>query len=228
MFSWLFLRGKCRSCHTKIGLAELFSELGLGIVFACAVCAFLGRWVGVSGLDAWHFISLALFLILSCGLLAIFVFDFLTGEMPTRTLTFALILALLFIAVEWGQMLHRQTFTLGAPLLTLASAATLAGFYFVLSIAPTRRSKSQTPKVSLVGDGDWLVALPLAIVLAHPLLAVATLFLANMIGALIAIPFMITKRWRASTRVPFAPLLIVAFFIIFFARTLVFEMFMVI
>ncbi|MCL2371283.1 prepilin peptidase [Candidatus Saccharibacteria bacterium] len=228
VFSWLFLRGKCRTCNSRIGAIELFAELGLGLAFAVTTWTFLDRWASVSGLEAWQVISLFVFLVLSIGLLAIFVFDFLTGEMPVRSLYFAIACAVIFGAVDWANMLSSNTFTLAAPLLTVASVAVLSGFYFVLSVAPARHSLARKKREHLVGDGDWLVALPLAIVLAHPLLAVATLFLANIIGALIAIPFMVTKRWKSTTRIPFAPLLIIAFFIIFFARDFVFKMFMVI
>ena len=31
IISWLALRGKCRKCHHKIGLAEFLSELGVGL-----------------------------------------------------------------------------------------------------------------------------------------------------------------------------------------------------
>jgi prepilin signal peptidase PulO-like enzyme (type II secretory pathway) len=237
VLSWLFLRGKCRSCNATIGLAEIFAELGLGLVYAFATIDLLA-----TGIDPWSIASFALFLTLSCGLFAVFVFDFLTGEMPTHLLTFCVVCATLFIGLEWVAALSVGTFMLGAPLLVLASAAVLSGFYFVLSIAPAgSRKKSAALKGSsdagflrgkseqrLVGDGDWMVALPLAIVLAHPILAIANLFLANIIGALIAVPFMITRKWTATTRIPFAPLLIAAFFFVFFTRDFIFEMFMVI
>lgn len=228
VLSWLFLRGKCRSCNATIGLAEVFTELGLGTVFAIATFMFLSQ--GVGALDLWGIGSFALFLILSCGLFAVFVFDLLTGEMPTLLLTFCIICATLFIGLEWIAAVSSGTFMLGSPLLVLASCAVLSGFYFVLSLAPTRLGKKHKhgQPQHLVGDGDWVIALPLAIVLAHPILAVSNLFLANIIGALIAAPFMITRKWTATTRIPFAPLLIVAFFIVFFARDFIFEMFMVI
>ncbi|MCL2038716.1 prepilin peptidase [Candidatus Saccharibacteria bacterium] len=224
VLSWLFLRGKCRSCNATIGLVELLAELGLGLVFALATRHFIPELTTAMAIIPQIFAIPAyfLFLTLSCGLFAIFIFDFLTGEMPTRLLTFCIICAILFIGLEWAAAWDGGTFFWGLPLLMLASAAVLSGFYFVLSITPARTSGK------IVGDGDWLVALPIAIVLAHPLLAITNLFLANIIGAIIATPFLITKKWRATTRIPFAPLLIVAFFITFFARPFIFEMFMLI
>ena len=230
VLSWLFLRGKCRSCHATIGLAELFAELGLGLVFAVATYQ-LSLISPAPGSDLGslpHLIAFLLFLILSCGLFTVFVFDFLAGEMPLRVLVFCIVVATVFISSEWLFAAANHSFMLGAPILMLASAAVLSGFYFFLSIAPTKPGKQRGAPTQLVGDGDWLVALPLAIVLAHPLLAIANLFLANIIGALIATPFMITKKWKPTTRIPFAPLLIAAFFVVFFCRTLISEMFMVI
>ena len=34
IFSWLFLGGKCKKCKTKIGLIEIFSEIMMAIIFA--------------------------------------------------------------------------------------------------------------------------------------------------------------------------------------------------
>jgi prepilin signal peptidase PulO-like enzyme (type II secretory pathway) len=244
VLSWLFLQGKCRNCNARIGLAEIMAELGLGAVFAISTLLFLQNTPFLEEVTVLGALSFGLFLLLSCGLFAVFIFDLLTGEMPTRLLTFCIICAILFTGLEWAAAFTRDSFMLGAPLLMLASVAVLSGFYFVLSVMPSRKEQRSLAKGSalpterrenrrlsrnrLVGDGDWLVALPLAIVLAHPMLAIANLFLANIIGAIIAIPFMVARRWSATTRIPFAPLLIVAFFIIFFARDLIFEMFMVI
>ena len=33
IISWIFLRGKCRYCRHKIGIAEVLSEFGLGLGF---------------------------------------------------------------------------------------------------------------------------------------------------------------------------------------------------
>ncbi|MDR0979683.1 MAG: prepilin peptidase [Candidatus Nomurabacteria bacterium] len=251
VLSWFCLRGKCRNCHAPIGIAELLAELGLGAVFAITIYSAISGSFSTtltvfdqvftaanttnftpSLLPALpYFTGVIFFLVLACALTAVFVFDFLTGEIPTHLLTFCIICAILFIGLEWAAAFFVGQFTLGLPLLTIASAVVLSGFYFVLSVVPSRKqagSEDHTERGSrLVGDGDWLIALPLALILAHPLLAVANLFLANITGALIAIPFMLAHKWRATTRIPFAPLLIAAFFIVFFAKSSILNMFMV-
>ena len=82
VISWLALRGKCRKCKTKIGIAELLSEISLALAFLL-----IGTTIDPSTAGPWQW---ALFIItllftLIVGFLAIY--DGIYGELPTKYLT---------------------------------------------------------------------------------------------------------------------------------------------
>lgn len=41
IISWLVLRGKCRYCHKKIGIADFLSEIGMAVAFFMLSWAYL-------------------------------------------------------------------------------------------------------------------------------------------------------------------------------------------
>ena len=67
-----------------------------------------------------------------------------------------------------------------------------------------------------VGFGDVKLGLALGLFLADWQLGFLTLFLANLIGTLIVLPGLLTKKLSRKTMVPFGPLLILGFFISLF------------
>ena len=92
----------------------------------------------------------------------------------------------------------------GSYLLKVAgSAALLAGPYFILSTFS---------KEKLVGAGDWLVALPIALILGHWWLALVALFVSNATGSIFGVLLRVKKGVR---QIPFGPFLVFAFVVVF-------------
>ena len=83
----------------------------------------------------------------------------------------------------------------------LLSVLILGGLYLVLYLLS---------KGKWVGDGDWLLATALAIVLFEPWLALVMLCLANVLACLIMAPFM---RGKSSHQIYFGPFMVIAFII---------------
>ena len=210
IISWLVLRGKCRYCHEKIGIADFLSEISLAVAFLMMSWAYL-----LPILDNWQLLALkpefltlqiAVFvvtLILLVVLMVLAVYDAKWGELPTVLL----ILAIIIGAMVWVLKMYELSLTDGGDLMnglwnTLASVAILAGTCFLIYKAS---------KEKLMGAGDWLLALAIALPLANWWLALWTIFLANLLGDIIALPGAMKK---GNHVVHFGPFLVAAFVIV--------------
>ena len=196
IISWLFLRGKCRKCGKKIGLAEILSELGLGLAFLA-----LGTTINIGSASplAWATFIFTLILVIFLGFLSIY--DGLYGELPTLFLTISIICAIIVLCLKEWLILSSSSFSPNIILDPIASVAILGGLYFVLYLVS---------KGKWVGDGDWILGTALGLALASPWLALITLFIANVLACLVMAP--VVKKSR-NKRVYFGPFMVIAFVI---------------
>lgn len=198
IFSWLFLRGKCRKCGRKIGYAEILSELGLGLAFLS-----LGTTIDIETASflSWAIFVATLLLTLSLGFLAIY--DGIYGELPTTYLTISIICAIIVLCLKEWLALSVTSFSPEIILKPLASVAILGGLYLILYLVS---------KGKWVGDGDWLLGTALGLALVDPWLALITLFIANVLACLIMAP--IVKKSKHK-KIYFGPFMVIAFVITF-------------
>ncbi len=196
VLSWLFLRGKCRKCGKKIGLAEFLSELGLGLAFLA-----LGTTINPTAANVlqWSIFITTLILTLSLGFLAIY--DGIYGELPTSYLTISIICAIIILCLKEWLILSNSSFTPEIIFKPLASVAILGGVYLILYLIS---------KGKWVGDGDWILGIALGIALADPWLALIALFIANVLACLVMAP--VIKR-RKNKKIYFGPFMVAAFII---------------
>ena len=196
ILSWLALKGKCRKCHKSIGVAELFAELGVGLAFLA-----LGTTLNpaTAGVLVWLIVLVTLVFTVIIGYLAIY--DGLYGELPTIYLIAAILVAVIILALQISSFLQASPFTISLIWRPLASIAILGGLYLALYLVS---------KGKWVGDGDWLLATAIAIVLADPWQALVALFFANFIACLIMLPFVYRHK---SHQIYFGPFLAIAFVI---------------
>lgn len=196
--SWLILKGKCRYCHHPIGAAEIISELCLAISFLA-----LGATISVSSSGAldWVIFALMLVFILLVGFLAIY--DGLYGELPTTYLTISIICAIIILCIKTGALVAASSFSLEYIWPPLTSVLVLGGLYLFLYLVS--RGK-------WVGDGDWLLATAVAVVLGHPWLALITLFLANFMACVFALIFV---KNPTKHKIHLGPFLVLGFVITF-------------
>lgn len=207
IFSWAFLRGRCHHCHTKIGRLEIVAELFMALTFLLISFDFSPT---AATPDQWFHLVTMLVLVTILGFLALY--DAAYGELPTFALIFAIICAAIILV-------HQQCLTFAAAgfspeliLAPLGSVAILGGIYILLYLV----SRGQW-----VGDGDWILGISLGLALASPWLALITLFLANFLACLYALPTVLknsrhrTKKHAApaALRIPLGPFLIAAFII---------------
>jgi prepilin signal peptidase PulO-like enzyme (type II secretory pathway) len=190
IISWLWLRGKCRNCHKPIGWFEFLMEVGVAAFFVLSYAFWPG---GVhSGLEIAHFI---LWLAAGVVMAMLFAYDTKWFLLPDK-LTIALaIIGLAIVGVSAA-----ETQDLGGTLLTaLGALAALSGLYAALFAVSKGR---------WVGFGDVKLGVGLALILVDWQLALIAVFLANLIGCLIVIPLLATKKLKKDSHVPFGPMLI--------------------
>ncbi len=210
IFSWLILRGKCRNCHKKIGVGDFLSEISMAIAFLMLSWAYL-----LPMIDNWYVLTqnppflaaqLAIFvliLIMLVVLMVLAVYDARWGELPVVLLILAILFGLIIFVLKMCVVVMSDNGDLGQGMLSAGiGVLILAGSCFLIYKASKER---------LMGAGDWLLALALALALADWWLALWTIFLANLLGDVIALPGAIKS---GNTKVHFGPFLVAAFVIV--------------
>ena len=190
LVSWLSLKGRCRSCHKKIGSFEPLMELGVAAFF---VASYL-FWPTLlnNPLEIMLFVT---WLLAGIGLAVLFAYDARWYLLPNSVSYTVIALGVVSVIVR-GFIREDWVTTLGN---TLGAVAVLSGIYLVLYLISKGR---------WIGFGDIKLGLALGLLLADWQLALLALFTANLIGCLVVIPFMITKRLSRTSQVPFGPFLI--------------------
>lgn len=211
IISWLMLKGKCRSCHKDIGLAELISELALAFTFLAFGTYFLtvnaplssnllSDFPTINPMD-WSIFVVTLLLTASLAFLAIY--DGLYGELPSIGFIvsgiFAIALAILSAWPEFTPM-------------PIWSACVFGGIYLVLYLVS---------KGEWVGDGDWILAGIIGLALGHPWLSIVALLIANLAACIIMYP-MVKKR--KNHKIYFGPFLVLSFVITYLLSDFIISM----
>jgi prepilin signal peptidase PulO-like enzyme (type II secretory pathway) len=193
--SWLFLKGKCRYCHKKIGATEPVLELAVGVAFA--VSYFFWPTVIDTPLEIAQFV---LWLVAIVGFAILTVYDLKWFLLPNKV-----VFPLIGLGAVYSLLiLTEQNFHPAILIHIFGAVLVLSGFYYAIYVL----SKEQW-----VGFGDVKLCLALALFLGNWQLGVLTLFLANVIGTLYVLPMMFRKQLDRQSRIPFGPLLIAGWFI---------------
>ena len=198
IISWLLLRGRCRKCHKKIGIAEILSELAVAAAFTLISLSFN---VETATLMPWlTFISM---LLLTLSLSFLGIYDGLYGELPCFCLTISLICAIIYSICAGLSSYFLFGFTPEIITLPLLSALFFGGIYLILYFFS---------KGKWVGDGDWLLAGIIGLALGSIWLSFFALFIANLSACLIMLPAVIKNK---NTKIYFGPFLVLAFVLVF-------------
>jgi len=196
VFSFLFLRGKCRYCDKKISLQYPLVEIATGVLF---LSIFNFQFLIFNKFPISNFQTL-FWLIISSFLIIIFVYDLKHFIIPDKVIYPAIIIALIFNF----QFLIFNQFSIFNSLILSALGA--AGFF--LFIVLVSRGK-------WMGVGDIKLAFLMGLLLGFPYILVA-LFFSFLIGAVIGIGLILAKRKTMKSEVPFGPFLVMGTFIALF------------
>jgi leader peptidase (prepilin peptidase) / N-methyltransferase len=182
VFSWLALRGRCRRCHTSIGIEPLILELVTGVLF---------------GLFAWKFgldWALPAFCVLAVGLVGLSWIDLRTKRLPRQIIyvTAAIGVPLLCLAA----LVRHEPRRIWMMLLGAGIALAFMGIVYLASRGG-------------MGDGDVRLSPLLGAYLGwlNPGIVGVGLFLGFFAGAVVGVALMAVGRAGRKTAVPFGPFL---------------------
>lgn len=211
IISWVTLGGKCRKCRKPIGYSEILSEVGLGLAFAATFWWWPSKNDLVMG-DFAEVLKFGLFLINLVLLLISFVYDAKWKELPVGILIASSVLALAFLGIDiftaYGVVGSFDWLSLGGAIVILPV------FYYLMY---------KVSKERWVGGGDWILCVPLALMLENFWLALFALFVSNIIGSVISLPILIRAKNRKMT-IPFGPFLILGFLVVFFLQSQILQL----
>ncbi|MBF1034178.1 MAG: prepilin peptidase [Candidatus Nanosynbacter sp.] len=231
IFSFLFLGGKCKKCKTKIGLIEFFSEIMMTIIFASfafrtgsliqQVLQHAGP-LAVAPLVIFEVIKLLLLFAIFTVMWILLAYDKKWLELPVNLLRLVIILSGIYflfnlytkyglnLLIEtrgnevllvknslhlqdiWQYLLRDFSRFLGAVLV-------LPGIYFVLY---------KFSRETLVGGGDFILLISVALLLGRWELGVIELGLSNLLAAIAN--YRMLKNPKNRQPFGFAPYIILA------------------
>lgn len=190
IFSFVFLRGKCRYCQKPISFQYPLVEIATGILFVLIYYSFPNILVSC-------FLSLV-----SCLLVIIFVYDLKHFIIPDNIIYLAVAIAFLFNILNSYFVTHNSYFIANS-----LGAAFSAALFFLLIVLV---SKGQW-----MGIGDIKLAFFMGLFLGFPNVLLA-LFSAFFLGAIIGIGLVISRKRTLKSEIPFGPFLVTGTFLALF------------
>jgi leader peptidase (prepilin peptidase)/N-methyltransferase len=178
IFSWLFLRGKCRSCHSPISFRYPLIEATTAGLFA-GVAARIGY--------SW---SLPAYLVLAAGLLALACIDMEHLLLPKRIVYPVLILVSVSLVAAAATTHHWHY-------LLVAGISAVAWFilFFVMNAV--------SPRILGFGDVRLAPVLGLALGWLGVRYVLLGFFAANLIGAILGLSLIATKQMSREQQIPY-------------------------
>ena len=227
LFSFIFQRGRCRTCNTKLSYQYPLVEFLGGSIFA-GIPLFLNSFYGVLNhaffsfeAPYWYYGLVAVWIFVFCVFLLITAIDFKLFIIPnelTALLVFAgIALSGFSVLIEKGMIMPFRTsfleqYILVFPAFTSAiwnhALGAAVGFLFFLALSIITRGRG-------IGFGDVKLAFALGLVFGWPDIAIITM-LSFIIGGLWSVGLMLIGAKKMKDRVPFAPFFVLGALIVFF------------
>ena len=195
VFSYIFLKGKCRYCHTKVGIINPFIEVVSGVLFALSYYSF-----GIS-------LELVLALNIVALSMIIFVSDLTYMIIPDEVIIF---FSVVFIILEFIMEGLK-----GAGLSLISGVSLFLFMYLLMKLGNVLFKKES------LGGGDVKLLFVLGLVL-DPFLGLITIFLASFIALPVSLYLLYKNK---EHMIPFGPFILIAFLIIFFSKVTTSEIF---
>jgi prepilin signal peptidase PulO-like enzyme (type II secretory pathway) len=193
VFSWLWLRGRCRYCGKPIEDSPLV-ELVLPSLF---VLSYFFWPLPLTGEGLFDF---ALWLVFLTGFLTLAVYDLRWFLLPDKVVfpliglsAFQVIGDLVFFGGSWRELLG-----------SVLGALTISGLFYLIFAAS---------KGKWIGFGDVKLGIVLGLLAGGAVEALLVLFIASVLGSLVALPLVLAGKAGRKTHLPFGPLLILGLII---------------
>jgi leader peptidase (prepilin peptidase)/N-methyltransferase len=192
VFSYLWLRGRCRYCRAPIPRRVLGMEIAIGALLP---------------LLYWHYglsAALGITAFYCCLFITILVIDWEKGLILNRLVYPSMIVALLFSIFLHGEVsvfALRSSIMLLPPAIAQAAIGGAVGFGLALLVVVLSRGG--------MGWGDVKMAALIGLVVGFPLVFF-TLIMAAILGGVVAVILLLLKKKRRKETIPFGPSLSVA------------------
>jgi len=191
VFSFLFLKGKCRYCHKKISIQYPLIEIITAILF-------LVIFIATPQYTIYNILNTFFLFYISSALIVIFVYDLKHYLIPDKILFPAIIVALIYNLIP--------PYNIQKILYVFLAAIIASAFFLVIFLIS---------KGKWMGFGDVKLAFLMGLLLGMPNV-LAALFLAFFFGAIIGLILMAFEKKSLKSEIPFAPFLIIGTFIAMF------------
>ena len=188
IFSYLFLKGRCRYCHCKVSSLSTWMELFTGILFAVAYYTF-----GLS-------YSLLIALGITAMLIIVTVSDMSYLVIPDQLLIFFSLYFSIINLLSGG---------FKKAILQILSGIFLFLVMYLIMLVGNKLFKRES-----LGGGDIKMMFVFGIIL-HPLLGAISIFLGSCLALPVSLLILMKKKERI---VPFGPFLLIALTLIYFTQ----------
>ena len=196
VFSFIFLKGRCRYCQKPISIQYPIVEIATGLLFLL-IFNFQSIF---NEFSIFNFINLIYYLIIACFLIIIFVYDLKHYLIPDKIIYPAIIIALIFNL----QFLMLNQFSIFK--FSILSSFGAAAFFLLIVLVSRGR---------WMGTGDIFLAFLMGLILGFPNILVA-LFSAFLIGSVIGVGLVFLNKKTLKSEIPFGPFLIFGTFLALF------------
>jgi prepilin signal peptidase PulO-like enzyme (type II secretory pathway) len=194
VISWLSLRGKCRYCKEFISVQYPLVELATAGLFVLSLRALMP-------VSTVEYLLFMLWLYILSGLIALFIYDLKWMLLPDR-----LVLPLSLTGVVMKLFLLTGSYSLGTVANAFLGGAIIFGFFYVLFHMSAGK---------WIGGGDVKLGFLLGLLAGSPVNAFLLLFISSLLGSLVAVPLILSKKAGVKSQLPFGPFLITATIIVY-------------
>ncbi|MBN1494565.1 prepilin peptidase [Candidatus Peregrinibacteria bacterium] len=189
LFSYLGSLGRCRHCKKPIGVWYFILEMVCGLILA-------GLYLKFPFSEMQSTLIYIYYAVISLSLIGIFFFDLKYMEIPE-----------LFTIPVMVLILIASIFLPTPGILNMAIGGAAAGIFFGFQVVAS--------KEQWMGAGDTQVGIILGMLFGWQYL-IMCLLIAYLFGSLISILLLVGGKVTGKTRIPFAPFLVTAGFIVIF------------
>ncbi len=206
IFSFIFLGRKCRYCKSKISWQYPLVEFVTGIIFVLLFIKFINENNLIDS-SLVSIINLSVRYIFAVILITIFIYDLKYYLILDRILFSGIIIGILDIIFE-----SFYTKSLEFIITHVFSIFLVFGFFLILYLLS---------KGKWIGAGDVKFGIFLGIILSWPE-ALVMLFFSYVIGAIIGVILLVSKKKKLKEKVPMGTFLVVGTFISMFFGEVIF------
>ncbi|MDL2363581.1 MAG: prepilin peptidase [Patescibacteria group bacterium] len=189
--SWASTRGRCRYCKKPISLQYPIVELSTVLLFLVSYLYWPSSIVGI------EIIVFGLWLAVLTGLIALAVYDLRWMLLPNKILFPLFIPAGIIAVIRIVQ--HDKPST--AILMLIFSVLVSGGIFWLLF---------QLSSGKWIGGGDVKLGWLIGVLVLMPASSMLVIFIASLLGSLVSVPLLYSKKLARTSVIPFGPFLIIA------------------